>query len=229
MAIRSVDTPSAHHDARRAEAKISLIVLHYTGTRTAEQAAAVYRGDQPDPAGRISPHYMIDRDGTRYRFVAESHRAWHAGKSFWRGETDINSISIGIELVNEGAAGGYPPYPPGQIESLIDLCRDIAARHGIAPEGILGHSDVAPGRKDDPGPQLDWRALAARGVGLWPQPQDPQEDFISELKTYGYDPHVSREHLASAFCLHFCPESDEKLAARRLAGLLRHARDLRPG
>lgn len=222
MALEIRDTPSPHHDSRREGAAISLIILHYTGTKTAQEAAEVYLGRVADPAGRVSPHYMIDRDGTVYRFVAESCRAWHAGKSFWRGERDINSVSVGIEMVNEGHAGGCPPFPAAQIDALITLCRDIMARHGIPAQGVLGHSDIAPGRKIDPGPALDWRALAARGVGVWPEEGgESAGDFSNFIKSYGYDPDVSREDLARAFALHFGPETQEGTLAARLAGLFR--------
>lgn len=218
-----IDSP--HHDARREGTAISLIILHYTGTRTAQEAASVYSGAVADAAGRISPHYMIDPDGTVYGFVPEARRAWHAGRSFWRGERDINSISIGIELVNAGHPGGCPAFPAAQIDALIALGGGIRARHRLPASAVLGHSDVAPGRKRDPGPAFDWRALAAHGLGVWPQ-ESPHEEmdesaFHNALKLYGYDPHVTDEVRSEAFALHFVPEGGAERAKARLANLFR--------
>lgn len=226
MTLEIRDTPSPHHDSRREGTRIASIVLHYTGTSTAQEAAEVYLGQRADPAGRISPHYMIDTDGTIFRFVDEACRAWHAGKSFWRGERDINSVSVGIEIVNAGIEGGCPPYAPEQIATLAALCREIMERHGLPPDAVLGHSDIAPGRKDDPGPHLDWGALAAQGVGVWPEESaEGAENLSAALVAYGYDPDVSDTELERAFALHFCPEAlsgdeEAKAALRRRAAAL---------
>lgn len=227
MSLEIRDTPSPHHDSRREGGAISLIILHYTGTRTAQEAADVYLGRVSDPAGRVAPHYMIDRDGTVYRFVEESRRAWHAGKSFWRGERDMNSVSVGIELVNPGHDGGCPPFPEPQMAALVKVCQDIMGRHGIPPHGVLGHSDIAPGRKQDPGPALDWCALAGQGVGIWPQGKAAEgvtmslEDFQARLVRYGYDPDISDEARRAAFALHFGPEEGHSTLAQRLRELFR--------
>ena len=121
------------------------------------------------PSAQVSAHYVIDEDGSVYRLVAEDRRAWHAGVAFWAGERDVNSISIGIELVNPGHEFGYRPFPEPQMAALEDLARDIVRRHGIARSRVLGHSDVAPQRKQDPGELFDWARLARGGVGLWPR------------------------------------------------------------
>ncbi len=135
-----------------------MIVLHYTGMQSAEAALKKLC----DPAAEVSAHYVIDEDGTTYQLVDENKRAWHAGVSEWNGETDINSASIGIELVNPGHEFGYREFPPAQMESLATLCKDIMSRHDIG--SILGHSDIAPGRKQDPGELFDWVWLAKAGV-----------------------------------------------------------------
>ena len=121
-----------------------------------------------DPAAKVSAHYTIDEDGTVYAHVPEARRAWHAGVSFWAGESDINARSIGIELVNPGHEYGYRAFPEAQIAALIALCHGILARHPIPPARVLGHSDVAPARKEDPGELFPWARLAKAGIGLWP-------------------------------------------------------------
>lgn len=141
-----------------------MLVLHYTGMESCD--AALER--LCDPSAEVSAHYLIDEDGTTYQLVPDEKRAWHAGISFWRGETDINSASIGIELVNPGHDLGYRPFDEAQISTLISLCRTLIARHQILPAGIVGHSDIAPGRKTDPGELFPWRGLAEAGIGIWP-------------------------------------------------------------
>ena len=141
-----------------------MLVLHYTGMRTCEDALARLT----DPAAEVSAHYVIDEDGIVYRLVDEASRAWHAGVSSWRGVDDVNGRSIGIELVNPGHEFGYRDFPKSQMESLVNLARDILARHPIPPINVVGHSDVAPSRKMDPGEKFDWRGLARAGIGVWP-------------------------------------------------------------
>ena len=162
----AIERPSPNHDARPAGKPIDILLLHYTGMRDAE--AALRR--LTDPAAKVSSHYLIDEDGATYRLVDEGRRAWHAGVSYWGGERDINGVSIGIELVNPGHEFGYRPFPQPQMEALVELGRAILARHPIPPARVLGHSDVAPTRKTDPGELFDWRALAEAGIGLWPTP-----------------------------------------------------------
>lgn len=158
------DHPSPNHEPRAAGVPLDMIILHYTGMRTAEDALQRLC----DPAAKVSAHYMVDEDGRILRLVAEERRAFHAGVSAWRGERDINSRSIGIEIVNPGHEFGYRPFPLAQMEALTHLARAVMQRHGISPARVLGHSDVAPARKTDPGELFDWRGLAHHGVGLWP-------------------------------------------------------------
>jgi N-acetylmuramoyl-L-alanine amidase len=141
-----------------------MLVLHYTGMRTCTDALARLT----DRASEVSAHYLIDEDGTLYQLVDEAQRAWHAGVSSWRGESDVNTRSIGIELVNPGHEFGYRDFPQPQMDALVNLARGILARHPIPPINVVGHSDVAPMRKTDPGERFDWRGLARAGIGVWP-------------------------------------------------------------
>jgi N-acetylmuramoyl-L-alanine amidase len=160
-----IEGPSPNHDPRADGAAVDILVLHYTGMRTAEEALSRLC----DPQAKVSSHYTIDRDGTVYRHVAEELRARHAGVSYWAGVWDVNSHSIGIELVNPGHEFGYIPFAEAQIDALIDLSRGILARHpAITPSRVVGHSDVAPNRKEDPGELFPWAKLAQHGIGLWP-------------------------------------------------------------
>lgn len=214
------DTPSPNHGPRPAGATIDMLVLHYTGMRNA--AAAL--GRLTDPAAEVSAHYLIDEDGTMHRLVAENRRAWHAGVAFWRGERDINDRSIGIELVNPGHEFGYRPFPEAQMTALIALCREILSRHPIPARNVVGHSDVAPARKTDPGELFDWPRLAAVGIGLWPiGTPTSSADLAGMLARYGYD--VADPAMAiTAFQRHFRPARVDGIAddqcARLLAGLL---------
>jgi N-acetylmuramoyl-L-alanine amidase len=155
--------PSPNHDAR-GDAPVDMLVLHYTGMETAGVALA----RMCDPAAKVSAHYMIEEDGRLFRLVPEERRAWHAGVSSWRGQRDINARSIGIELVNPGHEFGYRDFPKAQIVALIGLSRGIFKRHPVPPRNVVGHSDIAPSRKTDPGERFPWRILAEAGIGLWP-------------------------------------------------------------
>jgi N-acetylmuramoyl-L-alanine amidase len=159
---------SPNHEERAGGRKPDMILLHYTGMTSSLEAIARLR----DPSGdqRVSCHYFIDEDGTIIQMVPEARSAWHAGFSSWAGERDINSMSIGIEIANPGHDFGYPDFPPHQIAAVIALCRDIAARNRIRADRVLGHSDVAPGRKQDPGEKFPWRRLHEKGVGHWTAP-----------------------------------------------------------
>lgn len=159
-----IDKPSPNFDARRPGAAVDMLLLHYTGMPTAQ--AALQR--MCDAAAQVSAHYMINEDGSVVRLVDETQRAWHAGEAFWKGERDVNSCSIGIELVNPGHEFGYRAFPEAQMAALVGLAREIVARHAIPPVRVLAHSDVAPQRKQDPGELFDWSRLAEAGVGLWP-------------------------------------------------------------
>lgn len=168
---------------------VSMVVLHYTGMRDAQEALERL----VDPTAQVSAHYMIDEDGTVTRLVPEEKRAWHAGKSYWRGITDVNSASVGIELVNPGHEFGYRPFPEAQMEALVPLLADIVDRHGIAAANVVGHSDIAPARKEDPGELFDWEMLAYYGLALpTPRPRmslvyDEPGAFYLALERFGYD------------------------------------------
>jgi N-acetylmuramoyl-L-alanine amidase len=162
MDIRSRHSPN--HGPRPSPGRVDLLIIHYTGMTSAE--AALDR--LCDPAAEVSAHYLIAEDGTTWQLVEESRRAWHAGRGFWAGASNINDRSIGIELVNPGHENGYQPFPEAQLAALETLCPAILARHPIAPERVLGHSDVAPERKADPGELFPWERLARIGIGLWP-------------------------------------------------------------
>ena len=185
----AIDHPSPNHDARPAGTPVDILLLHYTGMATAE--AALDR--MCEAAAKVSAHYMVDEDGTVYALVPENRRAWHAGRSHWAGARDINGRSVGVEIVNPGHEFGYRPFPEAQMAALADLARGILARHPIPPARVLGHSDVAPRRKQDPGELFDWARLARDGVGLWPEdlgegPQDipPVADIQTMLARFGY-------------------------------------------
>jgi N-acetylmuramoyl-L-alanine amidase len=175
--------PSPNFDAR--QVPIDILLLHYTGMPSAE--AALER--LCDPAAKVSSHWLIEEDGTSHRLVDEERRAWHAGKSFWAGERDINGRSIGIELVNPGHEWGYRPFPPAQMDALATLAAGIVERHAIPSARVLAHSDVAPTRKQDPGELFDWAWLAGRGIGLWPAADAPAKpgDPAALLVAIGYE------------------------------------------
>jgi N-acetylmuramoyl-L-alanine amidase len=200
-----IDSPSPNFDAR--EQPVSMLVLHYTGMIDAASAIARLR----DPQAKVSCHYLVAEDGQILRMVAEEQRAWHAGKSYWRGQRGINDISVGIEIVNPGHEFGYRPFAGEQMDALVPLVADIVARHGIAPANVVGHSDIAPDRKQDPGELFDWDRLAKLGLALErptknlmdPHWTDP--GFFLALERFGYD--VSNPDAAiMAFQRRFRPE-----------------------
>lgn len=156
-----IQAPSPNFDARTAPP--DMIVLHYTGMPTGESALA----KMCDPDAKVSAHYMVEEDGRIFSLVPEERRAWHAGKSFWQGETNINAVSVGIEIVNPGHEFGYRAFPDAQIEALGDLLADVRSRWTIPDARILGHADVAPDRKEDPGELFPWKRLSELGHGLW--------------------------------------------------------------
>lgn len=224
------ELPSPNADARPEGGPIDMLVLHYTGMPTAE--AALER--LCDPAAKVSAHYLIDEDGTTVALVPERRRAWHAGVASWRGASDINARSIGVELVNPGHDWGYRPFCEAQYDACIALCRDILVRFRIPPARVLAHSDVAPERKRDPGELFDWRRLASAGIAVWPEDGPGAERSIGqlqrELATVGYAvPQHGRADEATrrvikAFQRHFRPERVDGVADRgtraRLDGLL---------
>lgn len=158
------ELPSPNWDARPDGMPIDMLILHYTGMQSAQAALDRLR----DPVARVSSHYVVDEDGAIWRLVAESHRAWHAGVSHWRGHTALNDRSVGVEIANPGHEWGYRCFPALQMAAVCELCLAILGRHPIPARNVVGHSDVAPDRKQDPGELFDWPGLAANGVGLWP-------------------------------------------------------------
>lgn len=158
--------PSPNFNAREGGLKPSILILHYTGMPSA--GAAIHWLAAPE--SKVSCHYVVSEDGAITQMVAESARAWHAGVSHWKGATDVNTRSIGIEIHNPGHDGGYPDFPEAQMAAVEALCLDIIARHGIAPHDVLAHSDVAPRRKIDPGEKFGWARLARAGIGHWTEP-----------------------------------------------------------
>ncbi len=199
---------------------VAFLLLHYTGMRTAGAAIARLR----DPAAKVSAHYVVDEDGTVFRLVAEEKRAWHAGVSFWRGVSGLNDASIGIEIVNPGHEFGYRAFPERQMAAVTALCRDILGRWpGISPRDVVGHSDIAPDRKQDPGELFGWRALAAAGVGLWSEAPAPPGDLLADLAAIGYDTRLAARDVIIAFQRHFLPEhlsgAADRMTAARAAGL----------
>ncbi|HET7716441.1 MAG TPA: N-acetylmuramoyl-L-alanine amidase [Bauldia sp.] len=157
---------SPNHDARDPAKPVDILLLHYTGMVSGEGAVRWLC----EPASKVSSHYVVFEDGRVVQLVDETRRAWHAGKSFWAGETDINTRSVGIEIVNPGHEYGYSPFPDAQIDAVIALCHGILGRHAIPPQRVLAHSDVAPLRKQDPGELFPWRRLFEAGVGHWVPP-----------------------------------------------------------
>lgn len=159
--------------------KIDLLLLHYTATPTNDYALQLLT----TPEGGVSSHYLVDGRGRIIQMVAEKHRAWHAGEAEWAGEVDINSCSIGIEIQNQGAAlTRVPAYGVAQMAAVTELCADIVKRHKIHPKRVLGHSDVAPHRKQDPGAHFDWAGLARRGIGLWLDPEGSGDNACPDLQ-----------------------------------------------
>jgi N-acetylmuramoyl-L-alanine amidase len=182
-----VDAPSPNFDER--SLPVSMLVLHYTGMEDADSALARLR----DPKAKVSAHYFVGEEGEVLRLVDEDKRAWHAGRAYWRGLNDVNGASIGIEIVNPGHEFGYRPFPEAQMEALVPLVADIVGRHGIRPPCVVGHSDVAPARKEDPGELFDWARLARLGLAM-PRPTQNLIDplwtdggFLLALERYGYD------------------------------------------
>jgi N-acetylmuramoyl-L-alanine amidase len=221
--------PSPNHGERRDGGRPDMIVLHYTGMQDAEAALELLRAR----GSEVSAHYFVFEDGRIVQMVQESRRAWHAGKSSWSGETDVNSCSIGIEIANPGHDHGYPDFPKRQIAAVTALCRSIQTRNTIPPARVLAHSDVAPSRKQDPGEKFPWRTLYDSGVGHWVKPapimnfgqsQSPGDrgDAVAALQKalaeYGYGVETSGEYdsltydAVTAFQRHFRPERIDGIA-----------------
>ena len=201
------DAPSPNFDDRKRG--VDMIVLHYTGMKTGAEALARMR----DADAKVSAHYMVEESGEIFRLVAEDKRAWHAGVASWKGETDINARSVGIEIVNPGHEFGYRDFPDAQIDALIALTKDIRTRYNVSPAMVLGHSDVAPRRKEDPGEKFPWGRLAEEGLALAPYAGDGSEgaavsydEALQMLQGIGYDAPAG-DHAAAllAFQRRFCP------------------------
>jgi N-acetylmuramoyl-L-alanine amidase len=200
-----IDAPSPNFDERLLP--ITMLVLHYTGMEDAASAIARLR----EPSSKVSSHYLVAEDGQVLRLVDEEKRAWHAGRSFWRGVTDVNSASIGIEIVNPGHEFGYRPFPEEQMDSLVPLVADIVSRRGIKPAYVVGHSDIAPTRKEDPGELFDWARLAKLGLVLarptrnLVDPHWTDGGFLLALERFGYDVRDAKA-AARAFQRRFRPD-----------------------
>lgn len=218
----SLTHPSPNFGERRGGAQVELVVLHFTAMPTCADALERLC----DPGAEVSAHYLIDRDGSLLQLVDEAMRAWHAGAGEWDGAGDVNSRSIGIELVNTGAE----PFPEPQMAALERLLSGLLARHGLSPRAVIGHSDMAPDRKGDPGPRFDWRRLAAQGLSVWPDPEpagpppphpsptggeggSPAEmaGFLADLAAFGY-PEAPSDVLLTAFRRRFRPWASGPLA-----------------
>lgn len=224
---------SPNFDDRPANAVIDSIVIHYTGMPTAAEALARLCDGSPEAQerGRVSCHYLIEEDGKIYSLVDDKNRAWHAGVSYWRGRTGLNDTSIGIELVNEGHDGNYKVFPRAQLDALVYLCKQLCEHHPIKQENIVAHSDIAPGRKIDPGEKFNWRYLAKNGIGIWP---DPEPEDYARAQTYlssstalrnglirlGYNPALSIEVLSQAFNRHFSGNDTTNLTWESAASLV---------
>ena len=184
--MKVIKLPSPNHAAR--QSAVDVLVLHYTEMALDGSLKALRDDKRPN---RVSAHYVLAEDGTVYRLVPEDRVAWHAGRSYWRGHEALNGTSIGIEIVN--LHGDRHDYPEGQIAALIELCREIIGRHpAIEPRNVVGHSDIAPKRKDDPGLRFPWAKLAKSGIGLWPRPDAVPlgGDIQIALQRFGYPPAV---------------------------------------
>jgi N-acetylmuramoyl-L-alanine amidase len=235
-----LDAPSPNFDVRRGPP--DMVVLHYTGMQTGEEALSRLR----DPSAKVSAHYVVEEDGRVFRLVPEERRAWHAGASFWKGERDINAVSIGVEIVNPGHEWGYRPFPDPQIAAVIALLGEVRQRWTIPNARILAHSDVAPARKQDPGELFPWRELALAGHGLWFDPEPAPGADLAEgaegmgvyvlqagLHRLGYEPLPSGRYDAetaanvAAFQRHWRPEGVDGVACgdtrARLMAILRLA------
>jgi len=200
-----IDSPSPNYDAR--DQAISMVVLHYTGMRDAESAIARLR----DPEAAVSCHYLIAEDGQILRMVAEENRAWHAGQSYWRGVSGVNACSIGIEIVNPGHEFGYRPFTEEQMAALMPLLSAIVIRYAIPPANVVGHSDVAPARKEDPGELFDWARLAKHRLAIARPTRDLVDPHWTDggcllaLERWGYDVRDAQKAVI-AFQRRFRPE-----------------------
>ena len=193
MNLKPISAPSPNYNKR--QKPIRHVVLHYTGMKSGEAALERLR----DKEANVSSHYLVEEDGRLFQLVDEHHRAWHAGRGYWRGEGDLNSASIGIEIVNPGHEFGFPDYPEAQILTVIDLVRDILARHNLPPESVIGHSDLAPGRKIDPGEKFPWDRLAREGCAASLPDEKTEGEPAALLKQIGYSLEPGLKPVVEAF------------------------------
>jgi N-acetylmuramoyl-L-alanine amidase len=239
--------PSPNHGERKAGRRPTMLILHYTGMPDEGEALQWLC----NPVSQVSAHYFVFEDGRVVQMVPEARRAWHAGVSFWDGETDVNSSSVGIEIANPGHPGGLPPFSDAQTESVIALAKDITTRWSMPAHHVLAHSDVAPGRKQDPGELFPWERLHMAGVGHWVPPavlRDgrffargdrgmPVEALQAMLAMYGYGLRITglfdedTEKVVAAFQRHFRPERIDGVADASTITTLRDliASRARPG
>lgn len=205
--------PSPNHGPRRGGARPDMIVLHHTGMASCASA----RERLCDPAAEVSAHYLISATGTVWQLVAEARRAWHAGAGRWGAVGDVNSRSIGIELANPGDR----PFAEPQMAALEALVRDVMTRWRMAPQRVIAHADMAPGRKTDPGARFDWRRLALQGLSVWPRAGHDDSggngDFPSYAKVFGYTDEADAADILAAFRLRFRPRATGPLDATDIA------------
>jgi N-acetylmuramoyl-L-alanine amidase len=218
--VNAVDLPSPNHAPRPAAAVIDVLVLHYTELQLKESLDILRDGTREH---RVSAHYVLAEDGTVHRLVPEDRVAWHAGRSHWRGREALNATSVGVEIVN--LHGDRHDYPKPQIAALIELCHGIFGRHpAIVPRNVVGHSDIAPKRKVDPGLRFPWATLAASGIGLWPRPgaRPLVGDMQAALQRLGYPPalDVTTEDIVAAFQRRFRPAKVDGIADPETRALL---------
>ncbi|MCH2038995.1 MAG: N-acetylmuramoyl-L-alanine amidase [Rickettsiales bacterium] len=213
--------PSPNFNQRPEGCQIEMLILHYTGMRTMQDALS----RMCDPEAEVSAHYMIDEDGTIYRLVADADRAWHAGLSYWRGRERLNDVSIGIEIVNPGHEFGYRPFPSAQMDAVLSLSQSLMKQHHIDPFNVIGHSDIAPERKQDPGELFNWKLLSEHQIGVWSDQEGDTKataspgdegklvfDIQQKLSHYGYLIKndgifgMKTKQVITAFQRHFYPE-----------------------
>ena len=199
-----IKRPSPNVNDRPSGTIVDMVILHYTGMKTG--AAALDRLCDPD--ARVSAHYLVEEDGTIWQMVEDDRRAWHAGVSYWSGARDINDRSIGVEIVNPGHEFGYRAFPDAQMSAVEELLAQTLERHRVSPTRVVGHSDIAPTRKQDPGELFDWKRLADKGLSVWPEtpgraiePANARR-YLSEI---GYDPEAPLADVVSAFQRRFVP------------------------
>jgi len=211
--LAMIEYPSPNFNDRRGM-PVRYLILHYTATATLQESLDILVDDKRSP--KVSCHYLIAENGDVYRMVKEENRAWHAGNSSWGGATDLNTTSIGIEIQNAGGLQSpMPEFPAAQMAALTTLCQQIVKRHSIRAFNVVGHSDIAPDRKVDPGEKFNWKGLAAAGVGVYPAPiasdyeQSASWDdsqVLARLRQYGYGSGTDLKKTITQFQRHFYTE-----------------------